>query len=251
MDRRQLWILSVLGLATLTAFLGWFDYAALTAVFYPSTDAAGHARFQVLGYPNTVYPFTYVGVAVSLLGVAAFVYLRERATLGRLRGAILGLAIGNLASIGMVDAYEQVYIGLTGLTPQGQTVADAWLHFYWGTAGGVAATLGGLLVLFAVLPWARRANWTGVLLCLGVYAASMAAWFEHGYGSPQNGDSLDYAMNALSRVSSQLALVAAVSPRDFLTSLAQGLRRIRRRSLRAVNRSAKSAASEDTRVPVS
>ncbi|MCI4351689.1 MAG: hypothetical protein L3K15_09300 [Thermoplasmata archaeon] len=224
MDRRQLWILSVLGLAVLSTSLGWFDYAAFSALFHPSTDAVGHTQFLVPGYSNTVYPFTYFGAAVAVAGVAGFIYTRERPPLGRLRAGLLGLVVGNLAAIGMIDCYEQVYLGLGYLTPTGRSISAAWFAFEWGTAGGLTATLAGLLVVLAILPWSRRQNWPTVMLCLGGYATAMGIWFLHGYAGPSSGDPLDYGMNALSRIASMLALVAAVSSKDAVAVMYHAIR---------------------------
>lgn len=127
--------------------------------------------------------------------------------------------MANIASIGMIDLYEQLFVGLGYFTVHGHASSAFWLGHYWGSIGAAAATFGGMLVAFTVLPWSQLRNWPGVALCLGVFGLCMALWFIHGYWGPPNGDSFDYWMNALSRIVSQLALVAAVSSRDFVAVL--------------------------------
>jgi hypothetical protein len=224
MDRRGLWVALVVWLVMATAFLIWFDYAAATAIFHPQTDAAGRTLFQVPDYQNTVYPFTYAGATISVLGVAYFVYRVERPALHPALAVTLALTVGNLASIGMINSYEQVFVGLRWFTGFGHGDSVYWLNQYWGTVGSAGYTLAGMVPVLAVLPWSRWRNLPGVLLCFGVYAIAMAIWFVHGYADPQYGDLLVYAMNAASRIASQVALVAAVSSRDFVSALRSRLR---------------------------
>jgi hypothetical protein len=221
-------LLLALWLATVTAFIGWFDYAALVAVFHPSSDAAGNLLFAVVGYSNTVYPFTYVGVGLSCLGCAWFIYRQERRDRRRAHAALIGVAVANIASVGMVDVYEQVWVFLNYLSPHGHGGwTAAAIRFYWGTAGGVAGTFAGLLIVLTVLPWASKQNWPGVAFLVSLFGVLSLVWLLDGYLSPPQGDSLDYWLNALTRVSSQLVLVAAVAPRDFLRFLVRYLSQVR------------------------
>jgi len=228
-DQRGLWISLAVWLAMATAFLIWFDYAAATAIFHPQPDLVGNIRYQVPGFQNTVYPFTYVGVAASVLGVAIFIYLKERPQLGILLAVLLGLVVGNLASIGMINCYEQVFVGLRWFTGFGHGDSVYWMGLYWGNYQEAGMTLAGMIPVLAILPWARWRNWPGISLCLGVYAISMGIWFFHGYPDPQNGDALDYWMNGVSRIASQLALVAAISTQDPLRLLVARFRSYRTR----------------------
>jgi hypothetical protein len=228
-DKRALWVALAVWLAVGTAFLIWFDFAAATAILHPQSDTAGNTQFQVPGYQNTVYPFTYAGALVSVLGVAVFVFQRERPEMRGALAVLLGLVVGNLASIGMINCYEQVFVGLRWFTGFGHGDSVYWLGQYWGTIPHAGATLAGMLPVLAVLPWARRRNWPGVSFFLGVYAVSMAVWFFHGYPDPQNGTALDYWMNALSRISSQLVLVAIVTTHDPIRIVVARVRRIRAR----------------------
>jgi hypothetical protein len=232
MEHRATWLTVAVWLATCTAFLLWFDYAALSAIVHPTVDSAGNLRFQVPGYTNTVYPFTYVGVATSVVGVAAFVFRQERTAIGRGAAAALGLVVGNLASIGMLDVYEQVFIGLGYFTAHGRADSIFWLNAYWGTPGDAGFTLGGLLVVATVLPWSRRSNLPGVTMLAALSAGFLALWFVHGFWGPPNGDAFDYWMNGLSRGSTQLILVAAVADRDVFGSIVSGLGNLRRRLTR-------------------
>jgi hypothetical protein len=227
-DRRGLWLATIVLLAVGSAFVAWFDYAALTSFLHPVHDAAGNTRFQVYGYSNQVYPFTYLGVALSGIGVALFVYRSERSSLSRPRALLLSLGIANLASVGMVDVYEQLWLAGGYLSGANGVGVRSWLGYYWGTVGGFSYTLAGLLLVFVVLPWCRRSNLPGVLLLGGVGAASFLLWSANGYGSPASGNPADYALNATSRIALQLLLVAAVSSIDVVAALRQGAAALRR-----------------------
>ena len=228
--RRQLTIAVVLFLLVITAYVSWFDYAAVTAVFYPTHDSAGNLRFQVPGYANTVYPFTYAGVAASFFGVLYFVFSQERRRTSRPLALLLAVLVANLASIGMVDCYEQVFVSLMFLSPNLHTYGVTGLHLYWGSAGSAASTAGGLLIVLAVVPWSRRGQWPGVLLCLAIVAVAFAVWFFTGFTEPAGGSGLSYAMNAVSRVAAQLALVAGVARTDWYRALVSALRSVLGRS---------------------
>jgi len=228
--RAQLGLAVAIGLVIATSFVAWFDYAALTAIFHPTQDAAGNLRFQVPGYSNTVYPFTYAAVLVSFLGVAYGVYLRERRRSSRGLACVLALLVANLASIGMVNSYEQVFVALMFFSPALHGYGAFGLRLYWGSAGAVASTVGGLLITLVILPWTHRRNGPGVALCLGVAAAAFAVWFASGFAEPSSGGALAYAMNATSRVATQLALVAAVARSDWMGVVAESMRRLFRPS---------------------
>ena len=154
------------------------------------------------------------------------VYREERPGLPRIAAAALAILVGNLASIGMIDSFEQVFVGLRYFTGFGHGDSVYWLGQYLGNYQSAGVTLGGMLAVLAVLPWSRKRNWPGVAICLGVYGLAMAVWFVHGYADPQNGDAIDYGMNALARIASQLALVAAVLPRDALTLSREAVRNL-------------------------
>jgi hypothetical protein len=223
-----MWLAVGLWLVTCTAFLIWFDVAAATAILHPGSDPLGHTVFQVPPNSNTVYPFTYVGAAASVVGVAVCVFRRERASMPAIAAVLLGLLVGNLASIGMINCFEQVFLGLRYLTPWNHAAAEYWLVLdWWNSATGAGVTAGGMLAVLAVLPWSRRQNLPGVVACLAVYTASMMIWFFHGYAGPQSGDALDFWMNAVARVASQLALVAAVLPKDAIATLLVAIRPVR------------------------
>ena len=215
-----------LWLGTLTAFVSWFDYAAITAIFHPASDAAGNLRFAVVGYSNTVYPSTYVGVGLSGLGCAYFLYQFERPDRGRLLAALIGIGVANIASAGMVNFYEQVFVSLNYLSPHGGAAWSYWIQFYWGSAGAVAGTVTGMVIVLTVLPWASWRNWPSVVALGSLFAAGSIVWFLNGYSPPPAGDALDYWMNAVTRVSSQMMLVAAVAPGDPIRMLVQRFRAV-------------------------
>jgi len=232
MDRRALWVAVGVWLATCTIFVIWFDIAAATAIFHPASDPLGRTIFKVAPNANTVYPFTYFGAAASVLGVAICVFRRERAGMPVLAAAVLAFLVGNLASIGMINCFEQAFVGLRYFTVWNHSAAAYWLTLYWwNSVTGAGTTAGGMLVVLAVLPWCRRQNWPGVATCLGIYGVCMATWFLHGYADPQNGDALAYWMNASARVASQMAVVASVLPKDALALLLIALRAARKRIL--------------------
>jgi hypothetical protein len=215
-------------LVLLTAYVAWFDYAAVTALFHPGTDAAGNLLFRVPGYSNTVYPFTYVAVAASFVGVAWFVYGQERPRRSWASAAIFGVLVANLASVGMIDAYEQVFVTLMFYSVHLHPYGVTGFELYWGSAGSASGTVAGLLLVLVVVPWSRRENLRGVIACLLVAGAAFAVWFAAGFAEPMGGGSLSYAMNATSRIASQLALVASVSRRDWIAALVETLRSIGR-----------------------
>jgi hypothetical protein len=222
--RQQLTLAVAVCLLVLTAYVSWFDYAALTAIFHPTHDSAGNLRFEVPGYTNTVYPFTYAGVVASFLGVIYFVYSQERQRTSRTFAVLLAGLVANLASVGMIDCYEQVFVSLMFLSPNLHVFGVAGVQLYWGNAGSAAGTLGGLGIVLAVVPWSRRGNWPGCLLCLAVAATAFGIWFLTGFTEPSAGSVFAYAMNAVSRIASQLALVAAVSRTDWTRGIARALR---------------------------
>lgn len=211
-------------LAALTAYVSWFDYAALSAIVHPTSDAAGHLRFAVAGYSNTVYPFTYVAVGLSLLGCTYGIFRVERLDRGPALAMVLGIAVANIASVGMINLYEQVFVALNYLSPQGPIVWTYWLGYYWGGPSAVADTLTGLLIVLTILPWSNPRNGPGVALFAGIFAAGSLLWFLHGYGAPPSGDALDYGLNATTRIASQLILVAAVLPCDPVRWLVERIR---------------------------
>jgi len=215
-------------LLALTAYVAWFDYAAVTAIFHPGSDASGNLLFQVPGFSNTVYPFTYAAVAASILGVGWFVFRAERAPLGRPAAVLLAVLIANLASIGMINLYEQWFVVGLYATPRLHTSGVYAIRLYWDNAGAVANTLGGLLIVLSILPWARGRNWPGVLTLVGLTAVAFLAWVWTGFWEPMNGNAFDYAMNALSRIALQLTLVAAVSREDWVRWLARHIVRATR-----------------------
>ena len=245
--RLQLALALAVVLVILTAYVSWFDYAALTAVFHPGRDAAGNLQFRVPGYTNTVYPFTYAAVATSFLGVSWFVFSQERGRLPRVPALLLAVLVANLASIGMIDVYEQLFVTLMFYSPGLHTYGVYGFQLYWGSAGAAAGTAGGLLIALTVVPWARRENWPGVLLCLGLGAVAFGVWFASGFATPSSGGELAYGLNAVSRVAFQLAVVAAVSSKDWLWMLAHSVRALARRPAGASTRG--SAAAPTTPRP--
>ena len=200
-----------LWLALATSFGFWFDYAAATALFNPERDSAGHLIFKVAGYSNTVYPFTYVAVALSFVGVCYFCFIRERKHRSTIASLVIGALVANAASIGMINVYEQFFVSAWFLVPADVGNAIYWSQYYWGSAGAVSATVSGLLLVLTVMPWSNKRNLRYVMPLAAIYAMAMLAWIAAGYGAPRTGNTLDYLMNAISRISSQLMLVAAVA----------------------------------------
>src|SRR5208283_392528 len=91
MDQKRVSLIIVIWLISATTFLAWFDYAAATAIFFPQHDQMGYLRFQVLGYGNTPYPFTYAAAGLSVLGVAYGIYRQENSSMRRWYALFLGL----------------------------------------------------------------------------------------------------------------------------------------------------------------
>ncbi len=211
-ERWLLWAL----LLIVTTFVSWFDYVAATAIWNPRGASAGALVFLPLGISNTVFPFTYVGVTASVLGVAWCIARREIPSMGKLPAIAVGLLVGNAVSVGMLDAYEQVYVGLGCLQGSTHAICVAELTYYWGSVGAVGYTLTGLALLLILLPWVRPRNWPGGFSLLLLCGAFFAVWVAAGYASPPHGSALDYWMNAGSRIASQLSLVALVWKTDWV-----------------------------------
>ena len=191
----------------------------------------GRARqtvFEASPNSNVIYPFTYLGAAASVLGVALCVFRAERSEVSAPAAALLGLLVGNIAAIGTLVWFEEAFLGLRTFTAWDHSAAVYWLTLNWGnTATGAGLTATAMLLALAVLPWSRRQNWPGVAACLGVYGVCMGVWFLNGFADPQSGNALDYSMNAAARVASQLAVVAVVLPQDAIAAARARLRRVR------------------------
>lgn len=216
-DRRFV-LLLWLSLATLSVL--WFDYAAASAVFHPFADPTGNVNYQVPGYSNTVYPFTYVGVAASVLGVAYFVTRTEYSRGDRRRllllAVTLGVLAGNVASVGMLNSFEQTFLFDRLYTPEGHGASVYWFQLYWGDIRSASQTAYGMLLVLAVLPWSRKANWPTVTLLLASFLLAMGVWHNYAVLGPESGIPVDYFLNSVTRVLSQLILVAAVATKDPL-----------------------------------
>lgn len=79
----------------------------------PAHDAPGPTVFDLPGDPNTGDPFTDVAVALSVGGVAYFVYRRGRPELRPIFAAGVALLVANPASLGMITCHEQGWAGRT------------------------------------------------------------------------------------------------------------------------------------------
>jgi len=223
-----------------SALLGWwFAWVAVSGILHPTRLPSGSFVFFApgAGWSSTVYPFTYVGVVLSLLGVGYFVWRQE----GRSAPAFVlaGLA-AYVSSVGMINLYEQTFV----LGVETTTHSHLFWTFYWGTPSSAAWTLLGISWVFAALPWSHRYNWMLAVPLLVVFVTSMAAWYAFGFPDTNQGAGWVYAVNAASRIASQLVLVALVVPeatsRRWIASARALLGRARRLARSGTNRAASS-----------
>ncbi|MGA9839844.1 MAG: hypothetical protein WBE40_03255 [Thermoplasmata archaeon] len=205
----------LVGLVTLTAYLSWFDDAPVVAIFDPTTEAVRNLRFAVVGYSNTVYPFTYVGVALSVVGCSHLIYRAERPARWRAVAARIGLGVANIESVGMINVHEQGFVAVNYLSPHSRPDRTPMIPTYWGSAGAVAGTV----TVLTILSWSQVRNRPSVVLLAGVFALGSLVWFASGYWPPPSGKAVGYWMNEWTRAASQLILVAALAPSDSVRFL--------------------------------
>jgi hypothetical protein len=191
-----------------SALLGWwFAWVAVSGIVHPMRLASGNLVLFApgAGWSSTIYPFTYAGVALSLLGVGYFVLRQEGPSLSAF---VLASLAAYVSSVGMLNVYEQGFV----LGVEASTHSTAFWAFYWGTPSSFVWTVVGMTWVLAAFPWWQRYNWRLVVPLLGLYLTSMATWYVFGFPGTDSGATWVYAVNAVSRISSQLVLVALVVP---------------------------------------
>jgi hypothetical protein len=201
LDRPFLWLWLVT-----SALLGyWFAWVAVTALVHPMSDSGGNLVYLSTAAGHTVYPFTYIAAIAGFVGVTFAVYFAERPSRAAL---VLAPLVGYVSAIGMINVYEQVF--LVGL--ESTTHSSFWWGVDWGTPGAAIFSFLGLTWVLAGLPWWRRANLPLAAPWIALWLGSMALWMGLGFPSVQSGLAWVYALNTVSRVASEMILVALVTP---------------------------------------
>jgi hypothetical protein len=207
-----LWGIYLLWLAVATISLWPYIWVFLTGLTHLGPAQGGYLMFSSTESNPTgriqIFPITVLALALSILGVAYFVARAERPH----RWAIpLALAVGAVASIGMVNVYEQPWVTLLSI----RLNFYYWPHQYWGPAG-IATTLFGMSWVGAALPWWRKENARPALVAAAAYAVLMAIWWSLGYPQASEGSPVGFVLNQLTRLISQLLLVVLVADRAVL-----------------------------------
>jgi hypothetical protein len=212
-------------------FVWWLDWVAISGLFSSTTDQGGNfvlLSSKIAGNPSkTVYPFTYIAVAFSFIAVAYIVYKAERRSgLKNLAWVIpIALLVANASSMGMVYIYEQVFISLYNVTYH----STYWWGIYWSwTQGGAPLTILDMSWVLATIPWWRRENLRMVLVATAIFLISMLVWFEMGFQIVESGNVYAYALNTISRISSQSILFFLVVPKSQLHRIARPRKEIQR-----------------------
>jgi hypothetical protein len=201
LERRVLWLWLIT-----SALLGyWFAWVAVTAIAYPGADSGGNLVYYSTAAGHTVYPFTSVAAALGVLGVGLGVYLAERPS--RL-ATPLALLVGYVGAIGMINLYEQVF--LVGL--ETSTRSSYWWIVDWGNPGAAVFSVVGVTWVLASLPWWRRANLGLAAPWIALWLGAMVVWMAFGFPPVESGLGWVYALNALSRIASEMIPVALVAP---------------------------------------
>lgn len=189
----------------------WFVWVVVTGIGHLGRDPGGSLVFQSPAADHVFYPFTLAAALLSLLGVAGAVAFRERGS----RWAVpLGLLVGFVSTVGMINVYEQVFVAAL----ETSTGSVSWWAYYWGGANGIG-TLLGLLGVAAVLPWVSRRNLRPAFVVLGIFLLGMLIWFAVGFPPVTDGSPTIYALNAATRLLSQGMLVLLVLPEEVRAHL--------------------------------
>jgi hypothetical protein len=199
--RAVLWVW--LGTAALLGY--WFAWVAVSALFHVSADAGGNVVLLGSNADHAVYPFTYVAVGIAFIGLSYFVFDQER---GRRDAPFLGPLVAYVGCVGMINLYEQIF--LIGLYSSSRSTY--WLVQDWGTPPSAFFSAIGIFWVFASAPWWHRRNLSLAVPLLLAYAVSMGLWMAGGFPPVESGLGRVYALNTISRVTSELVPVALATP---------------------------------------
>src|SRR3972149_5233200 len=131
----------------------WFDQTTAVALFHVGRDEAGNLIFiNVSGQQRTgIYPFTLLAALLSMIGVGYFVYIKER----KLWEIPVAALVARASTLGMINMYEQVYVGLGSLVWKD----NIWSEYYGRDLSNGLWTIVNVLWLITSLPWWHRRNW--------------------------------------------------------------------------------------------
>src|SRR5271155_5450122 len=171
-----------------SALLGyWFAWVAVSALFHVGSNPSGETVFVASGAGSTVYPFTYLAVAMAFVGLSYFVIRQE----GRSRGSyLLGPLVAYVGCVGMINLYEQVYL----LGALSSTRSTYWLSRDWGAPPVAIFSFLGLTWVLASAPWWHRQNLSLAVPLIALFVVSMAIWIGLGFPSVSAGVGWVYAL---------------------------------------------------------
>ncbi len=212
MNERRLRIIFGAWLFVSVPALIWFDNTTAIALFHLSKDEAGNLIFiNVSGQQRTgIYPFTLLAALLSLIGIGYFVYIKER----KLWAIPVAALVARASTLGMINLYEQVYVGLGSLV----WTDNVWSKYYGRDLSEGLWTIVNVLWVITSLPWWDRRNLKLAGGCFLSYLAVMLVWFSVGYPPVESGSTAAYVLNAISRFLSQGTQVLLVLRRHGSSS---------------------------------
>lgn len=181
--------------------LSWFDYAAITALTNIGTDPAGRLVFKSAslgsGVGKSIYPFTYLAAAVSLVGITYYIYKAEK----QWWAIPIGFLAARAATLGMINLYEQIFV-VVG--------SDVWWRYYGKDWSTIMWTALGVVWVLTAVPWWQRKNFKPAAICFVSYMVVMFIWLLVGHPTVESGSAVAYLLNAASRLLSQATQVILV-----------------------------------------
>ncbi len=201
MNRDMLIVVYIAWLITSIPALAWYDTRALTALTNMGYDKAGNIIF--VSSDTVIYPFTYFASLLSLVGITYYIMKKEH-SIFFLRIAILA---ARASTIGMINLYEHVFTLLGSVFIWGENI---WQRYYAPDPITLMWSITNTLWILAISPWWRRENIKLVATTLTIYTALMIAWLYTGYQTPETGNPISYIINATTRITTHLTLIASI-----------------------------------------
>ncbi|MDJ0269237.1 MAG: hypothetical protein NXY59_01555 [Aigarchaeota archaeon] len=167
----------------------WYDKQALTALQNMAIDKSGNAVF--LSENQVIYPFTYAGALLTILGITSLMARRYGFSISNL---IVSLLLGRAVAGALIVVYEQIFTLLGSIVWK----ENVWLLYYGDieTLLWNAAKVGFLITL---LPHINPNMKYYTTLILATYFILMISWMALGMRPPHQ-DALNYALNATTRL---------------------------------------------------